>query len=173
MRLCRRHKAEEKKRVICLTGRLGRHVQGTTHFHLSVSSLTTIFIEAKLQIPALVRDKKRWADRQGSGRRWGPAHRHESGNVIASQQSHQHSLTAHPNNQLRAEDSSLAEAGEKPGSARKDEWIRQGCCEFLCRFFSLTAVSSGSCFYHFMLFVPFSWFRKKKSVIFGNAKQIK
>lgn len=83
------------------------HAQGTAHFHLSYSSLlTTIIIKAKLQIPALVRDKKRWADRQRGGGRWGPTHRHESENVIASQQSQQHSLTAHPNNQLRAEDSS-------------------------------------------------------------------
>lgn len=54
--------------------------------------------------------KKRWR---------GVTHRRDSGIVIASQQSHQHSLTARPNNQLRAENGSQQRRGE-------NAWERQG-----------------------------------------------
>lgn len=67
----------------------------------------------------------RWAERMTAGKeadkRGEPKHCHDSG--IVSQQTHQHSLTASPNNQLRARDwsqqkweKSLGAPGKTSGS---------------------------------------------------------
>lgn len=129
-----------------------------------VSQLNDIFINTKWQIPALEHDKKRWAERKGEGKRrgrWGPTHCHDSGIVIASQQSYQHRLTASPNNQLRTEDRSQQWREKKAWERQERQVDSTALLWTLAQVFSLTAVSSASCFYLFMPLMPFSQFREE------------
>lgn len=88
-----------------------------THFYLSHSFLTKLRFSSTLNGRHLHRSVTERGGQKESRKRGGwrePACRHDLGIVIASQQAHQHSLTARPNNQLRAEDGSQQRRERSP-----------------------------------------------------------
>lgn len=70
---------------------------------------------------ALEQDEMRWEEwqreKETDGKGGCSKHRHDSG--IVAQQTHQHSLTASPNNQLRAGDGSQQKWEKSPGAPGK------------------------------------------------------